>query len=130
MLKQYYFGQEHAIEIEDEDVAGKSSRDKANWMLRRLEFYGWIEVETDKSYVQRVNFKDYAVKIIKTLIEIEGGKQIEYQGYIYVIYSLVRGNMDKPGTVLLSILENTDMLITGLKNLNFRIMLPSFVRRL
>lgn len=130
MLKQYYFEQEHAIEIEDEDVVGKSSRDKANWMLRRLEYYGWIELETDKSYVQRVNFKDYAVKIIKTLIEIEEGKGIEYQGYIYVIYSLVRGNMDKPGTVLLSILENTDMLITGLKNLNFRIMLPSFVRRL
>ena len=115
---QYYFEQEHAIEIEDEDIAGKSSRDKANWMLRRLEYYGWIEVETDKSYIQRVNFKDYAVKIIKTLLEIEEGKQIEYQGYIYVIYSLVRGNTDKPGTVLLSILENTDMLITGLKNLN------------
>lgn len=115
---QYYFEQEHAIEIEDEDISGKSSRDKANWMLRRLEYYGWIEVETDKSYIQRVNFKDYAVKIIKTLLEIEEGKQIEYQGYIYVIYSLVRGNTDKPGTVLLSILENTDMLITGLKNLN------------
>lgn len=115
---QYYFEQEHAIEIEDEEVVGKSSRDKANWMLRRLEYYGWIEVETDKSYIQRVNFRDYAVKIIKTLLEIEEGKQIEYQGYIYVIYSLVRGNTDKPGTVLLSILENTDMLITGLKNLN------------
>lgn len=103
---QYYFEQEHAIEIEDEDISGKSSRDKANWMLRRLEYYGWIEVETDKSYIQRVNFKDYAVKIIKTFLEIEEGKQIEYQGYIYVIYSLVRGNTDKPGTVLLSILEN------------------------
>lgn len=115
---QYYFEQEHAVEIEDEEGVGKNSRDKANWMLRRLEYYGWIEVETDKSYIQRVNFRDYAVKIIKTLHEIEEGKQIEYQGYIYVIYSLVRGNTDKPGTVLLSILENTDMLITGLKNLN------------
>lgn len=87
-------------------------------MLRRLEFYGWIEIETDKSYVQRVNFKDYAVKIIKTLLEIEEGKQIEYQGYIYTIYSLVRSSTDNPGIVLISILENTDMLITGLKNLN------------
>ena len=115
---QYYFEQEHALEIDAEEIIGKSSRDKANWMLRRLEFYEWIEIETDKSYVQRVNFKDYAVKIIKTLLEIEEGKQIEYQGYIYVIYSLIRSNTDKPGTVLLSILENTDMLITGLKNLN------------
>lgn len=115
---QYYFEQTQAVSIEEEGFAGKSSRDKANWMLRRLEFYGWIEIETDKSYVQRVNFKDYAVKIIKTLLEIEEGKQIEYQGYIYTIYSLVRSSTDNPGIVLLSILENTDMLITGLKNLN------------
>lgn len=32
--------------------------------------YGWLEVETDKSYVQRVNFYDYAVKVMKSLLEI------------------------------------------------------------
>ena len=58
-------------------------------------------METDKSYVQRVNFKEYAVKIIKTLLDIADGKQIEYQGYIYTIYSLVKGTMDKPGIVLM-----------------------------
>lgn len=115
---QYYFEQDQAAAIVDESFDGKSSRDKANWMLRRLEYYGWIEIETDKSYVQRASFKQYAVKIIKTLLEIEEGKQIEYQGYIYTIYSLVRSSTDNPGIVLLSILENTDMLITGLKNLN------------
>lgn len=115
---QYYFDQSMAMSIDEEGFIGKSSRDKANWMLRRLEFYGWIEIETDKSYIQRVTFKDYAVKIIKTLLEIKDGKQIEYQGYIYTIYSLVRSSTDNPGIVLLSILENTDMLITGLKNLN------------
>ena len=90
-------------------------------ILRRLEYYGWIEVETDKSYVQRVNFKEYAVKVIKTLLDIADGKQIEYQGYIYTIYSLVTGTMDKPGIVLMQIWENTDLLITGLKNLNSNI---------
>ena len=90
-------------------------------MLRRLEHYGWLEIETDKSYVQRVNFKEYAVRIIKTFLEIAEGKQIEYQGYIYTIYSLVRSNTDHPGVVLLQILENTDLLITGLKNLNSNI---------
>ena len=49
------------------------------------------------------------------------GKQIEYQGYIYTIYSLVKGTMDKPGIVLMQIWENTDYLITGLKNLNSNI---------
>jgi hypothetical protein len=115
---QYYFEQAQAADFKEEEVEGKSSRDKANWMIRKLEYYGWIEIETDKSYVQRVNFKEYAVKIIRTLLDIAEGKQIEYQGYIYTIYSLVRSDTENPGIVLLSIVENTDMLITGLKNLN------------
>lgn len=118
---QYYFDQSMAAEIVEEDFSGNDSRAKANFILRRLEYYGWIEIETDKSYVQRVNFKEYSVKIMKTLLEIEEGKQIEYQGYIYTIYSLVRANTDNPGVVLLQILENTDFLITGLKNLNSNI---------
>lgn len=115
---QYYFEQANAASIMEEEAEAGDARSKANWMLRRLEYYGWIEIETDKSYVQRVNFKEYAVKIIKTLTEIAEGRQIEYQGYIYTIYSLVRSNTDKPGIVLLQILENTDLLVTGLKNLN------------
>ena len=118
---EYYFDQTQAAEMEEDDFQALDSRGKANSMLRKLEFYGWIEVETDKSYVQRVNFKEFAVKIMKTLLEIAEGKQIEYQGYIYTIYSLVRSNTDHPGIVLLQILENTDMLITGLKNLNSNI---------
>ncbi len=115
---QYYFEQNNAADFSEEELAGTDSRSKANWMLRRLEHYGWLEIETDKSYVQRVNFKEHAVRIIKTLLEIAQGRQIEYQGYIYTIYSLVRSNTDHPGVVLLQILENTDLLITGLKNLN------------
>lgn len=118
---QYYFEQSAAAELIDEEFAGSDSRGKANGILRRLEYYGWIEIETDKSYVQRVNFKEYSVRLMKTLLDIEDGKQIEYQGYIYTIYSLVRGNTDNPGVVLLQIMENTDLLITGLKNLNSNI---------
>ena len=118
---QYYFDQSNAAELTDEELKSSDSRGKANWMLRRLEFYGWIEVETDKSYIQRVNFQEYAVKIIKTLLEIAEGKQIEYQGYIYTIYSLVRSHTDNPGVILMQTVENTDMLITGLKNLNSNI---------
>ena len=118
---EYYFEQIQSAEMEEDEFRTLDSRGKANSMLRKLEFYGWIEIETDKSYVQRVNFKEYAVKIIKTLLEIADGKQMEYQGYIYTIYSLVRSNTDQPGVVLLQILENTDMLITGLKNLNSNI---------
>ncbi len=118
---EYYFDQTQAAEMEEEEFQALDSRGKANSMIRKLENYGWIAVETDKSYVQRVNFKEYAVKIIKTLLEIADGKQIEYQGYIYAIYTLARSNMDQPGVILLQILENTDQLITALKNLNSNI---------
>lgn len=118
---QYYFEQAQAAELVDEEFAASDSRGKANGILRRLEFYGWIEIETDKSYVQRVNFQEYAVRIIKTLLEISEGTRVEYQGYIYTIYSLVRSSTDHPGVVLMQILENTDLLITGLKNLNSNI---------
>ena len=118
---QYYFEQSAAADVVDEEFAEADSRGKANGILRKLEFYGWIEIETDKSYVQRVNFMDYAVRLINTLLEIADGRKVEYQGYIYTIYSLVRANTDHPGVVLLQILENTDLLITGLKNLNSNI---------
>jgi len=115
---QYYFEQMNAAELDEEEFRASDSRGRASLMLRKLEQYGWIEIETDKSYIQRVNFKEYAVRVIKNLLEIAGGERIEYQGYIYTIYSLVRNQTDNPGVVLLQILENTDLLITGLKNLN------------
>lgn len=115
---QFYFEQENAAEMIEEEFQASDSRGRANGILRRLEYYGWIEIETDKSYVQRVNFKEYAVRMMKTFLEIADGKKIEYQGYIYTIYSLVRSRSDRPGIVLLQILENTDLLLTGLKNLN------------
>jgi hypothetical protein len=118
---QFYFEQNLAAEFEEEEKQGAEPRKKANDMLRLLENYGWLEIETDKSYVQRVNFYDYAVKVIRTLVEISDGKKVEYQGYIYVIYSLVRSNTEHPAVVLQQIVENTDLLITGLKNLNSNI---------
>lgn len=118
---QYYFEQNLAAKFDEEEDNVNDPRKKANAMLRLLENYGWIEMETDKSYVQRVNFHDYAVNIIKTLLDISEGKKVEYQGYIYVIYSLVKTTSEHPAVVLLQIVENTDLLITGLKNLNSNI---------
>ncbi len=118
---QYYFEQNNAADFVEEEFSTSDSRGKANGILRRLEAYGWIEIETDKSYVQRVNFKEYAVKMLKVFLEFAEGKQLEYQGYIYTIYSLVRTSTKNPGIMLTQVVENTDMLITGLKNLNSNI---------
>lgn len=120
---QYYFESPMAPHIlEDDDVqrasSNMSSRDEANLMLRKLEGWGWIQIETDHSYVQWVNFRDYAIRIIKTLTGIAEEQRTEYQGYIYTIYTLAKYGKENPGTALLQIVEATDALITGLKSLS------------
>ena len=57
-------------EDEEDEGSSKSSRDKANFILRKLEAYGWIYIDVDHSYVQRVNFRDYAIPIMKTLLAV------------------------------------------------------------
>lgn len=117
---EYYFSSSMSADLEEEDAGSLSPRDKANFMLRRLEGCGWISVDVDHSYVQRVNFRDYAIDIIKTLRGISEGKKTEYQGYIYTIYNLCRAK-DLAGVGLLEIVKNTDALITSLKSLSANI---------
>ena len=121
---QYYFDSAMSADIpeeEFEETGSMTSRDKANFMLRRLESYGWIYIDVDYSYVQRVNFRDYAIQIIKSLIAVSEERRAEYQGYIYTIYNLARAGGSNPGLGLLQIVENMDALITGLKSLNANI---------
>lgn len=121
---QYYFDLAMSADIPEEEIeetSGMTSRDKANFMLRRLENYGWIYIDVDYSYVQRVNFRDYAVQIIKTLMAVSEERRAEYQGYIYTIYNLTKAGGENPGLGLLQIVDNMDALITGLKSLNANI---------
>lgn len=118
---QFYFDSEMSADLDEEGWNEKDSRGKANQVLRKLESYGWISMETDNSYVQRVNFRDYAIQVIKTLLDISEEKKVEYQGYIFTIYSLVRMSTDNSAIILQQIAENTDKLVTGLKNLNANI---------
>ena len=121
---QYYFDSTMSADIPEEEIeetGGMTSRDKANFMLRRLESYGWIYIDVDYSYVQRVNFRDYAVQIIKTLMAVSEERRAEYQGYIYTIYNLTKAGGENPGLGLLQIVDNMDALITGLKSLNANI---------
>ena len=121
---QYYFDSAMSADIpeeEFEETGSMTSRDKANFMLRRLESYGWIYIDVDYSYVQRVNFRDYAIQIIKSLIAVSEERRAEYQGYIYTIYNLARAGGSNPGLGLLQIVEDMDALITGLKSRNANI---------
>lgn len=98
-----------------------TARDKASLILRHLTGCGWLSVETNNSNEKKVFFEDYAIEIIRTLLKVAKKERIEYQGYIYTIYNLARGSNENPGLALSQIFENTDKLVTGLKNLNSNI---------
>lgn len=115
-----YFDSENTQWIEEDEVAS-NSRDKANLFIRKLTEYGWLSSETTNSYVQIVHFNDYVIEIIKSLENLSKNNKLEYQGYIYTIYSLVQSNNLEKGILVKQIYENTDKLITGLKSLNSNI---------
>ena len=129
---QYYFESNMAADISDDEAADgdekeaassvqMAPRDKANLMLRQLERWGWIYVDTDMSYVQRVNFRDYAISVIRSLSALDAADHPEYQGYIYTIYNQVKAGAEQAGIGLLQIVDNTEALIAGLKSLNANI---------
>ena len=98
-----------------------SSRDKANFILRRMEECGWIDVDVSNDYVEIINFRDYAITVIESLLQIEpdNGKQNEYRGYIYTIYSLLTNSMNVDYGVLLDqIYRNTKLFIRELRKLD------------
>lgn len=121
----YYFDAELSMDIAEEGAEGgesfRDSRDKANFIIRKLQECGWISIETDNSHEQKVYFLDYSIEIIRSLVAVTKQERIEYQGYIYTIYNLVRGSNENPGIALQQIYENTDKLMIGLKNLNSNI---------
>lgn len=122
----YYFDSNLSLVIAEDEAERKGAavsdgREKANYIIRKLQDSGWIHIEINNSHEQKVNFYDYAVELIKSLLSIANQEKVEYQGYIYVIYHLIRTETDKPGISLMQIYENTDKLITGLKNLNSNI---------
>lgn len=41
--RQYYLEQMKTADFSEEELIGNDSRSKANWMLRQLKKYGWIE---------------------------------------------------------------------------------------
>ena len=132
---QYYFESDMSADISDDEIGdgvyeaasesgahtephkqagtAMSPRDKANLILRQLQRWGWIYVDTDMSYVQRVNFRDYAISVIRALNALDTSDHPEYQGYIYTIYNQVKAGDEQAGIGLLEIVKNTEALIAG-----------------
>ena len=121
---------EDIVDMETEEDGDKpSSRDKANFILRRMEECGWIDVDVTNDYVEILNFRDYAITVIEALLQIEpqiddyvDGNQKEYRGYIYTIYSLLTNPMNiEYGVLIEQVYRNTKLFIRELRKLDSRL---------
>ncbi|WP_249168616.1 Wadjet anti-phage system protein JetA family protein [Alkaliphilus sp. B6464] len=118
-----YFEELGEVDLfEDEDASIKSSRDEANFIIRKLKDCGWIDIETTTSYREIINLTDYTISILGTLEKIVKNESLEYQGYVYTIYSILFGSENNQYNVILyQVFENTMKLMNGLKTLNSNI---------
>lgn len=107
----------------DEDgFNSNDSRDKANFILRKFMDCGWIDIEENSNYIQTINLVDYAVAFIETMDKLMKNEGLEYQGYVYTIYTLLFSSEKiQPSVMLEQVYENTRKLISGLKTLNSNI---------
>lgn len=100
-----------------------TARDRASFVLRRLESHGWITIETYSNYQQYINLNDYSIRILDALDKVRKNYQAEYQGYVYATYTLLYSEeANKQGNLALEkAYEQTEQLISGLKSLNHNI---------
>ncbi|ERJ12248.1 Wadjet anti-phage system protein JetA family protein [Haloplasma contractile] len=115
---------EESISIfdEDEENTGRSSRDRANGLIRKFAECGWIDIEENSNYVETINLVDYAIAFIETMDKLMKNDRLEYQGYVYTIYTLLFSHESvQPSVMLEQVYENTKKLISGLKTLNSNI---------
>ncbi|MBE3587075.1 MAG: hypothetical protein IMW93_00705 [Thermoanaerobacteraceae bacterium] len=122
--KDHFFEQALADEIWEESLDQPAgSRDRAAFILRKLEAAGWLASEVYSNYVQYISLPDYAIKILDVLDKIRRHRQVEYQGYVYATYTLLHSaEADRQGNLALEkAYEQTEQLVNGLKSLNHNI---------
>ncbi len=120
-LCNYFEGLENSVFIDEEEIVS-GARNNANFIIRKLSECGWIDIETDNNYVQYVNLYDYAISFIETMDKLVRNERLEYQGYVYSIYTLLFSSENiQPSVMLEQVYENTKALVSGLKSLNSNI---------
>ncbi len=120
---------------EDEESNPQSKRELANYILRRMEECGWIYIDVTNDYEEILNFSDMAIIICEALINAypnaldygEDGESYEvyaneYQGYIFIIYSLLTNPENVDYAMTFDLVYNyTKQLIRALRRLDSRL---------
>ena len=82
----------HTVNIyNDEDILidEKDNRVKANLIINKLIEYDWLVEESVGNGQRSLNFKNYALLFINTIIEIQENTKRQYSGYIRTIKSSI-----------------------------------------
>lgn len=94
---------------------------KAYFLLRKLKWTGWIEIETQRdTFEEYINQPDYSIKIVNLLYSIVMEEKTEYNSYVFSTYSslkIAKLEPDKTYEAIIVAYNNTIDLIDELKTL-------------
>jgi len=118
----------------EEELEGNESeqevtnRDRANYILRRMEETEWIDVDINNDYEEIVNFRDYSITIIDALRQISSDSIYgdesdghEFRGYIYTVFSLLSNDHGEYGMVIEQVYKNTAAFVREIRKLDSRL---------
>ena len=131
--KQYLYDVEED-DKEDEEASPRSTRELANFILRKMEETGWIYVDVSNDYDEILNFSDVAITICEAIINAYPAVEYsedelpddyvnpnEYQGYIYSIYSILnQEDIQDYGLTFNIVYQDTRQLIRAIRRLDAR----------
>lgn len=94
---------------------------KAYFLLRKLKWAGWIEIEIQRdSFEEYINQPDYSIKIVNLLYAIASEEKTEYNSYVFSTYSslkIAKLEPDKTYEAIVVAYNNTINLLDELKTL-------------
>lgn len=114
------FSEELDEEIWNESLDNpKDARGRANFILRKLEDTGWINIETSTDYTQHIMLNDWSVLLLQLLDKLKNPHEVEYQGFVYATYSALYADYaDTESHIALEqAYQNTEQLNDSLKSL-------------
>lgn len=109
------------VEEDDEENLENSISSKAHYILRRLKWAGWIDIEI-QDFKEYIILPDYSIDIIDMLFALTQNKNFEYNTYAYTTYALLKTAIEQDEKQLYRAVsaayENTSRLVNIIKSLH------------
>ncbi len=129
LIELYFDNHSNELITEEDGKDLKVARDKANWIFRKLKFYGWVDTEFIANGEQVVNLEDYAIVFLNAYANYETESDLELSSYVYHIYrNLTTMEYDRGYFVLRDTLLQINDLIHKLRSLNSNI--KKYIKRI